>query len=398
MYHFFNKDKLKTLFSFFMLLIFCLVPLFDFQIILLHRDITYLLSLLNIIYLQKRILKNESYSHSIFLLFFLGLASFSYSGDRGLYILLSSICLFGGLFFYSMRRKSDLLLAVLGILSGVIFLGVTINWAFYDYFLYFFFEMPRFKGLRSGLYFDYTSTFIIPILILSFSMFWSIRFILYQYKKESNHKIIFLNNLVLIYLCLLSFLSSYSIVSRMDITRLSKNLIPLFILVTFILLKYIKKTPVLVLTYLSCGVFFIKYLPSVDFNKLYSFSRFDDSQIVPKAYQEVSDHLKSTLKLDETFITFTNDGFWYYLVDRPSPIRFQLIYNATITKYQDEVINDLNNKNINYVIVGKGGGHWNYDGISMKVRVSKVWNYIELNFPHISYENQRFLVLKRIQR
>jgi len=87
--------------------------------------------------------------------------------------------------------------------------------------------------------------------------------------------------------------------------------------------------------------------------------------------------LKERMAPDEGFLTMTSEPIWYYLLDKPSPIRFQSIYQAMPPFYQEEVVSDLRRSNVKFVLYRNR--HWanEMDGYGNEVRLPLVVAFVK---------------------
>lgn len=72
----------------------------------------------------------------------------------------------------------------------------------------------------------------------------------------------------------------------------------------------------------------------------------EDSKWIPADYKRTIAFLKNNIGENEDFLSMTNEAIWYYFIDRPSPVRFPVIWFAAPDFYQNEVVEDLKGKNV----------------------------------------------------
>jgi hypothetical protein len=78
--------------------------------------------------------------------------------------------------------------------------------------------------------------------------------------------------------------------------------------------------------------------------------RIADEQFIPPRYRPAIHYLQSNLEADETILTLTSEASWYYFIDRPAPTRFPVVWFATTEAFQREMVADLPNEKVKYVI------------------------------------------------
>jgi len=89
---------------------------------------------------------------------------------------------------------------------------------------------------------------------------------------------------------------------------------------------------------------------------------------------------RGNLLEDEYFYTLTSDALLYYLTDRLCPTRFPVVYYAAPRQYQEEIVEDLDTKNVKLVIVtGEGGSNW-IDGVNIGARSPLILTYVLNNY------------------
>ena len=86
--------------------------------------------------------------------------------------------------------------------------------------------------------------------------------------------------------------------------------------------------------------------------------------------------LRENLNENEEFLTMTSEASWYYFVNKACPIRFQVIYHAMPYFYQNEIVSDLENSNVKFIIYRND--HWanTVDGFDNEVRLPIVTEYV----------------------
>lgn len=114
-----------------------------------------------------------------------------------------------------------------------------------------------------------------------------------------------------------------------------------------------------------------------------------DEQVVREDYLQAADYLKKNLAGDETFVTLTSEGIWYYLVDKPSPVQYPIIWYAFTKKERTELAKSFEQNNtIKYVVTND---HWttNFDYIPNQQRFPELYEALHKQYePKIGFGSQ----------
>jgi hypothetical protein len=81
-----------------------------------------------------------------------------------------------------------------------------------------------------------------------------------------------------------------------------------------------------------------------------------DSSYIPEDYTRAINYLNARLKPQDDFLSLTNEASWYYFLNRPCPIRFNIIMFASPDFFQREAIADLAAKPPEFVLFRNN--HW----------------------------------------
>jgi hypothetical protein len=105
-----------------------------------------------------------------------------------------------------------------------------------------------------------------------------------------------------------------------------------------------------------------------------------DRELIPKNYLATISFLKDQLGPEEDFLTMTSEASWYYFLDKPCPIRFQVVYQAMPPFYQKEIVDDLRKRSVKYVLYRND--HWanDIDGFDNAARLPMVMKYLDNEF------------------
>ena len=105
----------------------------------------------------------------------------------------------------------------------------------------------------------------------------------------------------------------------------------------------------------------------------------NDSTFIPEKDKTTIDFLKKGLKDSDDFLTLTDEAAWYYYLDKPCPIRFNIIIHAMHPKFQQEVVDSLQKRNVKYVLYHNN--HWaNFTKTEGKQSLPIVMDYIHAHF------------------
>lgn len=106
-------------------------------------------------------------------------------------------------------------------------------------------------------------------------------------------------------------------------------------------------------------------------------------------------YLKTVVNAENLFVSLTNEGSWYYLLDQPCPVVFSEIWLASSTKFQELTISQFETKPIEYVLYQNDAVWKDIGGVSVKERVPMIFQYVDQNFvPHKTIGSQQIWVHK----
>ncbi len=91
-------------------------------------------------------------------------------------------------------------------------------------------------------------------------------------------------------------------------------------------------------------------------------------------------YLLSKMKPADSFYTLTSEGTWYYWLDRPSPTRHAIAWFAMPVFYQREIITDLENSKVRFILVKNDNWPAAIDGIPIADRLPIVMEYIKAHY------------------
>ena len=411
LYLLFEKNIYYFAFSLFLLLFFwiarpvCIgfnienrdIPLYLFLICAVLLGNTLKDSTLNI---NTNTLKRNIKTHSLLVFSsFISVLSFAYSVDRGFYIITASIIILGiSYLFYLRPINPKFLISILsGYVLGFIGLGFAIKWAYYDFLKFTFLIMPKYKELMDGFVYPFNNiVFLIPVFIFALNLRWlTEQFI----NRLNSNEITFLARIKLFYkdyfmeiiLFILAVFCFRSSLGRADVVHLLYTLAPLYILTIYIVTKHyllrvldnskFHNKIIASLAILCLCVFSFYYVPHINLNQWYKFPiGRTDREFLSKSYIETSDFLKKNLKKNEDFYALTSEASWYYLINKPCPSQFPIVWFAMPDFYQYKIIKDLNKKNVKFVLYRNKYWANAIDGFSNEKRLPILFAYIKQNY------------------
>lgn len=326
-------------------------------------------------------------------------ASFANSVDRGVYLTVAAagFLLLVHVFFLRGTQGRWLWATLLGFLAGLGLLGIAIRGAYGPFAEYVFRVLPRLDPLMNGFIYPFHDPrFFLPVVCLSGTLYWLVWGLLSSLTAPptgflEKAKKFCLQYLMEILLFLLSVACFRRALGRSDLGHLADAIGPIAILMTYILIRH-GLCPILkriraeekVITGVVVVVFFalaIILVPKTNWATWYRFSlETPDEELIPNNCIETITYLRKHLPPGESFMTMTSEGSWYYFLDRPCPTRFQVIYQAAPPFYQQEVVEDLEVKEVSYILFRNG--HWanEMEGFSNDVRIPLVVQYIVENY------------------
>ncbi len=405
----FGKNIYYTALSLGALLIIMLVNPFHLSFIMINRDLGLWLFII-VAALLHNMLKpgtapvTHSVTSKVRILFFLfgliPMLALVHSVDRGFFLLAASLPSSFLLYLCHFRKidGKSMLFHGFGYALGFLILGASIHWAYSDFFSYNVIIMPQYKGLMDGKIYPFERTrFILPILFMAAMVYFlALRLIKSLLFSESRVierlRSFYLNYFLEITLVMVSIFYYRSPLGRADIVHVRYVAAPLFIAAVYIVVKHyvmpsLSRPRRINYRFVGVGalamllLFMALYSPDINWKEFYRFPvRISDEHVVPKEYRETAAFLRSHMADNESFFSMTNDASWYYLVDRPCPARFQIVWLAMPYFFQQEIIGDLKRRNVKYILYKNDTIWMSIDGITNERRLPLLVAYIEDNY------------------
>jgi len=335
-----------------------------------------------------------------FLFGFIPMLALVYSVERGFFLLAASIVngILLYLFHFHKRDRMALIFHAMGYAAGLLVFGAVIKWAYWDFFLYNVIIMPKYKGLLDAYPYPFDRMrYWLPILFIAGTVwFLCLRFIRSMQSSGEGFitrlRAFYFRYFMEIVLAMIAVFYYRSPLGRADLVHVRYVAAPIFIGGVYILMRHYI-IPALVRKGwtgakplgTAAGAMFVLlavlYAPEMNWKEFYTFPvGTPDEKIVSPEDMEVAAYLKANLKEDEYFLTMTNEAAWYYLVDKASPTRFQLIWLALPYFLQNEVVADMERKNVKFVLYDNHKMWMKIDGISNERRLPIVVDYIKREY------------------
>jgi hypothetical protein len=400
---------------------------FKFGILLPHiilpRDITTYVYLCTLPSIHRIILDIESSKKkiffTIFLFSFIPIVSFAYSVDRGFFLTASFLIispLIYFTFFKSIYSREYFTASLVGISTAIFLIGYLLHWQF-KYFLQFvFIVIPKYKELFDGHVYNIFSpeNFKICVLI-SLNFYWIVhRFLKYHFLNNEKKLSAIIIQFVRIYIVELALLTLSifffrSALGRSDWPHMAMSIGPTYLLSILIIFKYY----ILIWTKdqrlnklfrqiaICCTIIFMAASFYLTIKKDLITQNFpikiSDNDLISDNYKETIKFLKNNLDEDEYFLTMTNEAIWYYFVRKMCPTRFPVVIFASADFYQYELVEDMKNKNIKFIIYKSD--HWanRIDGIENEKRLPIVYEYIHERYTFFNKMDDNEIWIRKSQ-
>ncbi len=352
----------------------------------------------------------------------ISIASFGVSIDRALYIAtLSIVWLIMLLSIMQSRRfiKIVLLPYVLGSLGGIIILGFVIKWAYKD-FLSYLLTMSRYKEYLDGIVFGQPNLGVTLILLavsagilIGATYVWKLFYVQPQAKNLSEkicsikHSMGYAvkGHYTLIILFTTSVFFLRSAIGRALPDHFSYSVQWLYLLATFMIINYLfskkrsaNRTSYVFIALMIFGSTYLSYarqVKAIDIREDTFPIHLKDNDVIRPDYIQTAQYIKQNLHGEETFVTLTSEASWYYLVNKPSPIRFGVIWYAFTASQRHEIANALtDNAKIKYAITNN---NWtsNFDYIPNPDRFPEVYKVLSEHYEPIAGFGQQTVWVRK---
>lgn len=392
---------------------------FEVGITVPHRDILVCLFLLSMLSLFRYTASGRPESRPLrvpVLLFTSSatpLAAFAYSVDRGSYLFLTWVAGMAILHLATSRRwrRTDLLALAAGIVTGFVCVGLSVRWAYAEFFNHAIRILPSVHGLGFCLPYPFETTVgRVPLVLIAFNASWLahslVMSVLGFRSSIQGTKAFLAKHPAETLLFVLSALLFLSALGRAGVEHTHYSSGFTFLLTLTIVLKHVGRravdrlagarrwawlVPVVVV---SVGAYAAS---EVDVTRWYKFPLGEpDEAAIGESYQMAASFLKDSLSADEKFVTLTSEGVWEYILGRTSPTRFPIAVYALPAFYQMEVVRDLREAPVDYIIYRND--HWanEIDGIPWEERLPRVARHVREHYePYRRFADQQIWRLKK---
>lgn len=175
-----------------------------------------------------------------------------------------------------------------------------------------------------------------------------------------------------------------SAIERTDLGHFAYSIQWTYLLLIYLFVNYIfaRKTYRLaagfsaVVLVLFTGFFFAEQVKHIDMARDTFPIHVPDSKFVRPDYLQAANYLKKNLHGQQSFVTLTSEGIWYYLVDKAAPIQYPIIYYAFTQNQRQSVTSSIaDNPNVKYLVTNN---NWttDFDYIPNTERFPDIYNNV----------------------
>jgi hypothetical protein len=152
------------------------------------------------------------------------------------------------------------------------------------------------------------------------------------------------------------------------------------VLVTLLLITLIASEPAFNLLHLSNKL-----------QELYKSLSIPDEQLLQPNYLNAYKTLKAEIEKQSCFFTFTSEGLWYYLFNKPSCSKFSYVFYAKPTIAQNIVVRELEQTKPELIMLSSDPWFAAIDGVPIPEYASIIYQYVLDNYkPYRAFETQWF--------
>jgi|GEM_PF-1968077 len=353
---------------------------------------------------------------------FIAIAGFANSIDRAIYIIALSVLWLVMMYFMhsssKLYRKHVLLPYGIGAIVGVPVLGLALKWDFVDFFDYLI-TISKYKEYLDGIVFSQPNMAVTIILLIATTLVTIFGAQLLTIVRKSGPKNTSVRDrLRKIRAALQPFVTDHAITILLFFTALMflrsaiGRALPdhfiysiqwLYLLLIFSGINYIyrakdKRVFLNFFAILFLGAYlalFASLVKHINISQDTFPIHVQDKDLVRKDYLQTANYLKKNLKDKESFVTLTSEGSWYYLADKPSPIKYPIIWYAFTAPERQTIANSLtSNKNIKYVVTNN---NWtsNFDYVPNPTRFPEVYSVLTDKYvPYVGFGQQTIWIRK----
>jgi hypothetical protein len=365
---------------------------------------------------EPRLSKGRSFGLVLFS--FLPLATMMYSVDRGFYLTATWIIMLPliVLCFGKRSRGYALLLSALGAGLAVLLAGVVLHWEFRPFIDFSIMTVPQYWELMDGFVFPFRSPrYLVIVLIISWNAYWVFAGLLTAFlpseegvNRRGAFTVYLRMHLIDICVVLMSLFFFRNALGRCDWEHVRYSSGIAYILFCYLMVKYwlnaaVEKKPktartiervllcVMVAACLAGGLRIGRqHLLARDFP-----FKMADAELIPNDYQQALSFLKANLSQEDDFLALTSEPAWYYMLNRPCPIRFPIVWYGEPPFYQQEIVEEMKTHKVKIILYADRSEFSNLDGISASERLPVVYAYIRDHYrPYRSVAGMDFWIRK----
>lgn len=367
------------------------------------RDITSFTFLICMLLLQKYVSRGSRCIVLAAAASFIAVGSLAFSVDSGSYLSLSYALLWPMLYFAYVRHKpirqqvlNYVLPSALGLVAGVVVLGIVTQWHIVSFARFAFLILPKYFPLMDGV--PYSTDRIIPFLamaVVAANTFW-VMLKYFQHRTsaapESNWQSFVSAYFAEILLAVVGAIMFLSALGISDEGHITIYLLTSYVLSIVIIARHVRLLPLRavglrrasgIVIGLSVAILLCWTINRVSSDSLIA-ENFPlgtpDTDYIPPDQVATLDFLRENLGPKESFLTLTSEGSWYYFLDKPSPVKFSMVYWAATDFYQREAIRDIERGNVKYLIVVNNNWCNAVQGIPTHKRLPILVSYLQSKY------------------
>lgn len=114
-----------------------------------------------------------------------------------------------------------------------------------------------------------------------------------------------------------------------------------------------------------------------------------DAALIPPDYQQTAAFLRQNLHGQDSFVTLTSEGFWYYAVNKPSPVKYYIVWFAATDKQRQDLAHTIaTNEHIKYIVTNT---NWtsDIDFVPNEQRLPEVYAVLHQDYqPFVGFGRQ----------
>lgn len=346
---------------------------------LMPRDATALAFLLALVRLYRR---PEAGRPAWFVAGFVPLASFGYSIDRGFFLTATALVTAPLLWRVVRRERGFPWSFAGGAAAGVAAVGWLLQWDVREFLRFTFVIMPRYKEWMDGIAYPIGAAPMWGVAALfAANLFQLTRLFLASPVREFVQR-----RWLEICLLVLSLCYFRAALGRADFVHVSVNSWPVYLLaITLFVRPLVDRWPVLAGRGVAAGAAVLAAICLVQVPRAHLLAQNfpvgrPDSHYLPAGYLTAAAVIRENLAPGESFFTLTSEALWYYLVDRPCPTRFSVVWFAAPPFYQQEIIRDLERNNTTLVLYRNQAPSNRIDEITVEKRLPLVTAHVRQHY------------------